>query len=140
MQCFSDLLTNRYGCCLVKKDEEVTLYVQRKHMSNLFPHLHLLIYLSQMSSPIGKYVGYLIFTSTERNYLPMSSKPSLLGVPVRWWICKVGTEIGCKALRKRWQCFISLSGHLTYIFMPLQASSHKIHAARVSSLTIRRSI
>jgi len=31
------------------------------------------------------------------------------------------------------RCFISLLGHLTYICMPLQASSHQIHAARFSS-------
>jgi len=37
-----------------------------------------------------------------------------------------------KEMKVTMQCFICLSGHLTYICMLPQASSHQIHAARFS--------
>jgi len=50
--------------------------------------------------------------------------------------------------KNRWQCVISLSlsiylsGHLTYavVACSLTASSHQIHAARVSGCTLRKCI
>ena len=41
-------------------DEEVTLFIQLEHVRNSVSHLNLLISLSQMSSPVRKYVHYLI--------------------------------------------------------------------------------
>jgi len=41
---------------------------------------------------------------------------------------KRGKEIGCKTSRYRWQCLISLTGHLTHIRMATLVSSHQIHA------------